>query len=243
MDSQYYAQGHTDYRMGDIASQDSRILNVIGTVKAKCPPNGRVLDIGCGDMFLRSQLPGLKYTGVDLDTSKAPEAVKHDLAVTPYPFEDASFDVVICSEVLEHLWSPEKTIAEIRRVLKPGGAAVITVPNFDCIDHALTHHTQLLYNKEVLFTVEHIRLYTPATMGKLLEDAGFEIRNLVGNSAYMSGVLAPAHAALSKVLKANGVNANHASVDQVIGLMLPHLCPGFMIEAQKRDSSSQPGAD
>jgi ubiquinone/menaquinone biosynthesis C-methylase UbiE len=45
------------------------------------------------------------------------------------PFADSSFDLVTCSMVMEHLDAPEKAVAEITRVLAPGGAVVINTPN------------------------------------------------------------------------------------------------------------------
>ena len=56
----------------------------------------------------------------------------------PWPLEDASFDAVLCTQVLEHDSSPEHTLTEIRRVLGPGGRAVITVP-FAYNEHAMPH--------------------------------------------------------------------------------------------------------
>jgi SAM-dependent methyltransferase len=244
MTSKYYAGGHTDYTMSRVASVDGRIANIVATVKGHVPAGGKVLDLGCGDMYLRTALPGYAYTGVDLDTSKAPDAVKHDLAVFPYPFPDASFDAVICSEVLEHLWEPEKSIAEIERILKPGGTLVLTVPNFASVDNQLNRHQLLVYDRRNLFSVEHIRHYTPRTMTTLLEERGLVVKNVLGNSACMSEFFETAHRELDRFLKANGVKAPPAGVDQVLGVMFPTVCPGFLLEAKKNGSRpSQSGAD
>src|SRR5207248_8738231 len=56
------------------------------------------------------------------------EAVRGDLLALPFP--DDSFDKVIASEVLEHIPADERAMAEIARVLKPGGHAAITVPRW-----------------------------------------------------------------------------------------------------------------
>ena len=46
------------------------------------------------------------------------------------PFQDGSYDSVICSEVLEHVPAPEESIKELIRVLKPGGVLALSVPRF-----------------------------------------------------------------------------------------------------------------
>jgi SAM-dependent methyltransferase len=106
-----------------------------------------VLDLGCGEgrhVHGVHVLGGVNVVGLDLDLPslvkardgldmlprQAPGAVTAFLTGDAYrlPFPDAAFDVVICSEVLEHLHEYPKALAEIRRVLKPGGTFVPTVP-------------------------------------------------------------------------------------------------------------------
>ncbi|WP_340647270.1 class I SAM-dependent methyltransferase [Phenylobacterium sp.] len=106
-----------------------------------------VLDLGCGEgrhVHGVHMLPGVNVVGLDLDIAslvKARDGLEHlppvavegatsFLSGDAYrlPFADACFDVVICSEVLEHLHEYDRALAEIRRVLKPGGRFVPTVP-------------------------------------------------------------------------------------------------------------------
>jgi len=67
---------------------------------------------------------GLDYVSADIDAARASERI--DITAIPYP--EASFDLVICSHVLEHVPDDRTGIAEIRRVLRPGGQALIVVP-------------------------------------------------------------------------------------------------------------------
>lgn len=76
--------------------------------------------------------PSLSYTGVDVAQADAFAMRASDRVVTfdgvSIPFGDASFDTILCTEVLEHAAAPEALIAEIERVLKPGGTLLATVP-------------------------------------------------------------------------------------------------------------------
>lgn len=94
---------------------------------------GSLLDVGCGEMPYRSCLPpDLSYTGVDVPQASA-FAMRGSDAVVAFdgvslPFPDRSFDNVLCTEVLEHAAAPTALVAEMLRVLKPGGKLIATVP-------------------------------------------------------------------------------------------------------------------
>jgi SAM-dependent methyltransferase len=96
--------------------------------------HGRVLDVGCGEQPYRGWLrPDCEYVGVDVEKRPGNAAV-----IRPgerWPLEDNSFGAVLCTQVLEHDSDPDHTLAEIERVLEPGGTAVITVP-FAYNEHA-----------------------------------------------------------------------------------------------------------
>jgi SAM-dependent methyltransferase len=74
-------------------------------------------------------VPGIRYTGGDL--GRVFSSVRID--VTDLAFPDASFDAVICNHVLEHVPDDRRAMREIRRVLKPGGWALLLVP--DVVEH------------------------------------------------------------------------------------------------------------
>jgi SAM-dependent methyltransferase len=99
-------------------------------------PGRRVLDLGCRDGALtQAYLDGNEIVGVDADREALAEAAKLGIEThwadldRPLDFADASFDVVVAGELLEHLRDPLRIVAEIRRVLRPGGSFVASVPN------------------------------------------------------------------------------------------------------------------
>ena len=96
-----------------------------------------MLDFGCGAGELVGQLLELGYDAHGCDIVPAPDAAGSAalrriklIESAPYrlPFEDASFDVVVSASVLEHARNPEEYLMEIRRVLRPGGAAMHLLP-------------------------------------------------------------------------------------------------------------------
>jgi SAM-dependent methyltransferase len=102
---------------------------------------GALLDVGCGEMPFRALLgAGVKYTGIDVPAADAfgmsahPDIVAFDGRVIPFP--DASFDHILCTEVLEHVEDPAGLVAEMRRVLRPGGTLLATVPFSARVHHA-----------------------------------------------------------------------------------------------------------
>lgn len=91
---------------------------------------GVVLDVGCGIRPYRGLYAIERYVGLEIDS---PEARARGLADQYYdggrfPFDDASFDAVLCNQVLEHVFAPEPFLAEIARVMKPHARLVLTVP-------------------------------------------------------------------------------------------------------------------
>lgn len=99
--------------------------------------HGRVLDVGCGDKPYQSWISPEKvdeYVGLDI-VDRADIVVKPGVA---WPLQDASFDCVLFTQVLEHLEDREHVLGEMNRVLKPGGIILITVP-FMFPAHGLPH--------------------------------------------------------------------------------------------------------
>lgn len=125
-------------------------LETVDFVRLALAPEDRVLDLGCGEgrhaitAYLNEavRVVGLDLSHADLLTARGRYAEFQDpndpsrqvdflrASGLRLPFGDASFDKVICAEVLEHIPDFESVLAEIHRVLKPGGTLVVSVPRF-----------------------------------------------------------------------------------------------------------------
>ena len=100
--------------------------------QAALAPAARVLDVGCGAKpYSPFFADASAYVGVDVVENPAAELLG---AVEAIPVEDASFDVVLCTQVLEHCDEPAQAVRELRRVTAPGGRVL-----------ASTHGTQVYH--------------------------------------------------------------------------------------------------
>ena len=86
----------------------------------------------------------------------------------PLPLEDASFDAVVAGELFEHLQFPDALVAEIRRVLAPGGVLVGSVPNAFRVQSRL----RFLRGRAPEDDPTHLRMFSPRAVRELL--AGFD---------------------------------------------------------------------
>jgi 2-polyprenyl-3-methyl-5-hydroxy-6-metoxy-1,4-benzoquinol methylase len=137
-----------------------------------------------GDPSSASMADALAGAGIDL--------VLWDLEATPYPLPSESFDVVLLTEVLEHLRDyPLKALVETRRLLRPGGLLVITTPNAA----SLQNRARLLLGRSVhsplrdwmfgLPHARHAREYTQSELRELVADAGLEVVRVYGRHFYV----------------------------------------------------------
>ncbi|MDD5016284.1 MAG: class I SAM-dependent methyltransferase [Atribacterota bacterium] len=114
-----------------------KILKVINKLKIK---GDSLLDVGCADgnltIILKEFLQSTMTFGIEISQQRAEIArtrgikvVQMDIEETTFPFDDSSFDVILCTEILEHLYNPSHLLSETFRCLKPGGSCIIVIPN------------------------------------------------------------------------------------------------------------------
>lgn len=152
-------------------------------------PGELVLDLGCGAgrHTFEALLRGLKVVSADVNLAPLKEAADTVSLLTagrrpaPHslftqadacalPFTDGAFDLVIASEVLEHVVADRDALAEIGRVLKPGGSLAVTVPRWwpERVCWALSRRYHSVPGG-------HVRIYRAPELISKLREAGFEV--------------------------------------------------------------------
>ncbi len=158
--------------------------------------NKKILDIGCGLGNKTYFLEKNNYlVGCDISLGCLKKAKEHNslLAVNSdaekLPFRNQVFDVVICSEVLEHLINPQNVINEIKRVAKKDARIILTVPNH----FSLNNRINLLFgngleekvgwnSKYFEYNTPHLRFFTWKGFNKFLDNHGLVV---VNNHSYL----------------------------------------------------------
>jgi SAM-dependent methyltransferase len=138
-------------------------------------PGRRVLDLGCRyGAVTRAYAAGNDVVGVDVDRDALEGAAGLGIETLwadvedPLPFEDETFDVIVAGELLEHLREPESVVSEARRVLRPGGTFVGSVPNA----FRLKNRLRFLAGRPPETDLTHLHLFSPGDLELLL--VGFE---------------------------------------------------------------------
>ena len=145
------------------------LLRTITALLGDRPVPRRILDVGCGPGLFFDALQALGHVeGIESDR----DAVKMAGRWKPNIFTgqlDASYrpeepyDLILMLDVLEHLIEPERVLLHARRLLKPGGRILITVPAFNWL---WTRHDDMNH---------HIRRYTRTSMRAILRQAGLDV--------------------------------------------------------------------
>lgn len=163
-------------------NNENERVNWIEKTLKKIPEGSRLLDAGAGEQQFKKFCRHLEYVSQDF-AEYNPDKLDLGLQVnkwnygkldiisdiTKIPSEDNSFDAILCTEVFEHIVSPEKAIKEFSRLLKKGGFLIITAP-FCSLTHFAPYHFYSGFNK---FFYENV-----------LENNQFEIINMKSNGNY-----------------------------------------------------------
>jgi 2-polyprenyl-3-methyl-5-hydroxy-6-metoxy-1,4-benzoquinol methylase len=139
------------------------------------------LDIGCATGMLVESMKGAGWEakGVDLCRESAEYGMSHrGVSIFIGTLEEAafpagSFSVVHFSHLIEHVPDPRAFLHEVRRILRPGGFAVITTPNIDGFQ------ARLFGTQWRSAIADHLTLFSKKTLGKMIRETGFEVQRTV----------------------------------------------------------------
>lgn len=147
-----------------------------------------VLDIGCGAGEFSAALSQAGAHPIAVDVAgealrRARERVpgldaRHWAGGEPLPLDDTSADAVWAGEVIEHVADIAPWLSELRRVLRPGGALLLTTPHHGPATLLRLALSRRRFAEHFEPRSEHVRFFSPRTLRMLLDDLGFDIVGL-----------------------------------------------------------------
>ena len=161
-----------------------------------------IVDVGCGDgsalAVAAGQNPAHRFAGIDWSGDALRRAralgltvLRAGVAARSLPVADGAADVVIMSELIEHLVDPDGAVAEVRRVLRPGGSLLLSTPNLAAWYNRglLAFGIQPIFSEVSLHGVfgrpgsvvaGHLRLFTRRALTEFLTASGFRCVTVTG---------------------------------------------------------------
>ncbi len=161
----------------------------------------RILDVGCGNGKLAEYLVGLRHEVVGIDAQIASEKkdsythIQQDLSLV-WKVAPDYFDMVICTDVAEHLYNPTHILKQSELVLKSGGLLIFGVPNhFDLrqrlrmfFGKGIVHWDNVQYGQKS-WDYSHVRFFSLKDLGEMFQSFNWQVEQLQLN--FMGGGLIP----------------------------------------------------
>lgn len=163
--------------------------------------NKRILDIGCSTGYLayflkdqNNEVSGIDFLNGAIEIARQNNIVAYvcDIENEQLPFKDDYFDLVVFSEVIEHLIDPNIVLEKIHQILKKNGLLIISTPNIAYIQYRL----ELLFGKlpdfcefrnkffERHYNFQHKSLFTKNVLKNTLLENGFKIKKWSSHNGY-----------------------------------------------------------
>ncbi len=178
---------------------DSNERSSLSVLASHIPPAAKILDLGCGSgaigrhlQALRQSTPqqqgGVFIDGLTISADEAKLASAHyrrvevadlDNVHLPSLFEAASYDIIICADVLEHIRQADRVLNECKQLLAPGGRVLLSIPNIaysGLIAELMAG--EFLYRPEGLLDETHIHFYTRQSLQRFLAEQGWASEHL-----------------------------------------------------------------
>lgn len=157
----------------------------LGWLLPQVPRGGGVLDLGCGAGEFSAALTkaGAEVIAVDVSAEalrRAQERVpgldaRLWEAGEPLPVADNAVDVVWAGEVIEHVADVAPWLSEVRRVLRPRGALLVTTPHHGPTMLLALALSPRRFQRHFDPRNDHLHFFSPVTLGRLLDDLGFDV--------------------------------------------------------------------
>ena len=213
------ADGNREFRVLDAGCGDGLDLNVLGRIFESA---GRA-----------ATLYGCDYNPLRIEKIGANPAVRGVFmaSLAEAPIAGASFDVILCNHVIEHIDDPGPALSELGRMLRPGGLLMVGVPNEGCLMAQLRNN---LLQRSILRTTDHVHFFTARTLKAAVLRAGLKVDRV---EAY--GFFSP-HLRLHNLLWATGLGR---AVVGLLGAIFPGQAADVVcvIEPEKAESGGHAG--
>ncbi len=186
VDAEEYFHDHA------LEEKKANALKLVGEFETRIGNRGRILDVGCGtgELIWAAKESGWDFEGVD-PSSEFISVGKERLGVEgrvgtleQARFDDGSFDAVVLSGIIEHLYDPFATFSEVHRVLKPGGWIFFDVPNEDGLYMLAGNLYMKLMGRDWVvvmaptFPPYHVQGFNPRSLKRLMDRSRFLIREV-----------------------------------------------------------------
>lgn len=141
-------------------------INTLSLIKKHVKENSFILDVGCGTGRLLGMLPAVKRHGLDISASYLKRASQAGIdvclgKVEDMPYRDGVFDIVVCTDVLEHVLNLNYALEQVLRVLKEDGVLIIRVPYKEDLS--------IYLSPDFPYSLAHLRAFDEITLRLILE--------------------------------------------------------------------------
>lgn len=153
--------------------------------------NGKLLEIGfgSGEMLQGMQQRGWVVEGIDFDPNAVSNALRKGLNVrlgslSEQNYADNTFDAIVMSHVLEHVYDPINLLKECHRILKKGGKLISVTPNMNSFGHKVYKHNYLHLDQP-----RHLNLFNNLCIKSILKITGFNMTNVTTTIMGANGIM------------------------------------------------------